>query len=92
VKMGFIASSKGKNGGFYFDPEKPDLPLKDFIISIEGEKLFSGCGFGLKQCDENNPCPLHAHYAPIRQALNELTTRQTIQSLALRSETDETSS
>lgn len=82
VKMGFLQSHKGKNGGFYFDPEKPDLPLKEFIVAIEGEKLFSGCGFGLKQCDENNPCPLHHHYAPIRDALNELTGSQTIQSLA----------
>lgn len=82
VKMGFLESHKGKNGGFYFDPGKPDLPLKEFIVAIEGEKLFSGCGFGLKQCDENNPCPLHHHYAPIRDALNELTGSQTIQSLA----------
>lgn len=82
VKMGFIESHKGKNGGFYFDPAKPDLPLKEFIVAIEGDKLFSGCGFGLKQCDENNPCPLHHHYAPIRDALNDLTGSQTIQSLA----------
>jgi Rrf2 family protein len=82
VKMGFIESHKGKKGGFLFDPEKPDLPLRDFISAIEGEKLFTGCGFGLKQCDESNPCPLHHHYAPIRNALNELTANQTVQSLA----------
>ena len=82
VKMGFIESHKGKKGGFYFDPEKPDLPLKDFIIALEGEKLFTGCGFGLKQCDESNPCPLHDHYAPIRNSLNALTSGQTVQSLA----------
>ena len=82
VKMGFIESHKGKNGGFFFNPEKPDLPLRDFIAAIEGEKLFTGCGFGLRQCDENNPCPLHFHYAPIRDALNKLTANQTVQSLA----------
>lgn len=85
VKMGFLESHKGKNGGFFFDPEKPDLPLRDFIIAIEGEKLFVGCGFGLKHCDEDNPCPLHNHYAPIRDALNDLTANQTIQSLARKS-------
>ncbi len=85
VKMKFIQSNKGKNGGFYFDPESPELPLRQFIIAIEGEKLFEGCGFGLKHCDEANPCPLHEHYAPIRDALNRLTTEQTIQSLANRS-------
>jgi Rrf2 family protein len=85
VKMGFIESHKGKKGGFFFDPEKPELPLKDFIIALEGEKLFNGCGFGLKQCDENNPCPLHDHYAPIRNSLNALTSGQTVQSLARKS-------
>lgn len=84
VKMGFIHSNKGKNGGFFFEPESPDLPLRQFIVAIEGEKLFEGCGFGLKHCDESNPCPLHEHYAPIRDALNRLTTEQTIQSLASR--------
>jgi len=81
-KLGFIGSQKGRNGGFFFDQEKPDLPLKEIIVAIDGEKLFTGCGFGLKQCDENNPCPLHSHYAAIRNALNLLTTTQTIQSLA----------
>jgi hypothetical protein len=52
------------------------------IVSIEGESLFSGCGFGLKHCDENNPCPLHFSYKPIREAINNLVTDETIQSLA----------
>ena len=82
VKQGFVESLKGINGGFFFNPEKEDLPLKKVIVSIEGESLFSGCGFGLKHCDENNPCPLHFSYAPIRDAINNLVTDETIQSLA----------
>jgi Rrf2 family protein len=82
VKNGFVESLKGKGGGFYFDESKPDLPLKDLIMSTEGSKTFIGCGFGLKHCDENNPCPLHEHYAPIRKNINMLVTKETIQSLA----------
>jgi Rrf2 family protein len=82
VKQGFVESLKGINGGFFFDPYKEDLPLKKVIVSIEGESLFSGCGFGLKHCDESNPCPLHFSYAPIRDAINNLVTDETIQSLA----------
>jgi DNA-binding IscR family transcriptional regulator len=44
--------------------------------------LFHGCGFGLKQCDENNPCPLHEKFAPIRDALNKLVSEENVQSLA----------
>jgi len=81
-KLGFIGSLKGRNGGFFFDPEKPVLPLKEVISAIDGDKLFTGCGIGLKQCDDLHPCPLHHQYALIRKAINLLTTTQTIQSLA----------
>jgi Rrf2 family protein len=82
VKQGFVESLKGINGGFYFDTAKEDLPLKKVIVSIEGDSLFSGCGFGLKHCDENNPCPLHHSYSPIREAINNLVSNETIQGLA----------
>ena len=82
VRKGFIESQKGKGGGFYFDSKKPDLSLKQLIKATEGDKLFNGCGFGLKQCDENNPCPLHEKYALIRDALNQLVMEENVQSLA----------
>jgi len=82
VKQGFVESLKGINGGFFFDISKEDLPLKKVIVSIEGDSLFNGCGFGLKHCDENNPCPLHFSYAPIRDAIDKLVSEETIQGLA----------
>ena len=82
VKQGFIQSLKGINGGFFFDQGSEDLPLKNVIVSIEGDSLFNGCGFGLKHCDENNPCPLHYDYAPIRDGINKLVAEQTVQILA----------
>jgi Rrf2 family protein len=82
VRLGFIESQKGKNGGFHFKSDKPDLQLKQVISSIEGNTLFEGCGFGLNRCDDINPCPLHDVYAPIRDAINNLVTTETIQSLA----------
>jgi Rrf2 family protein len=82
VKQGFINSIKGKNGGFLFNPKKPDLNLKDVIIAIEGDRSFSGCGLGLKSCDENCQCPIHESYSPIREAMEKLLREETIQNLA----------
>lgn len=82
VRHGFVSSLKGKGGGFYFDPARPELSLKDLITLTEGSKTFDGCGFGLKHCDEENPCPLHKQYAPIREAIHNLVSTETIQSLA----------
>jgi Rrf2 family protein len=82
VRGGLLRSHKGKNGGFFFDENEPDLPLVKLISATEGDKSFSGCGFGLKHCDANNPCPLHEKYAPIRESINKLIGEETVQSLA----------
>ncbi len=82
VRVGLLESLKGKGGGFFFDENKPDLPLIKLITTTEGDKSFSGCGFGLKHCDVNNPCPLHEKYAPIRDSINKLVSEETVQSLA----------
>ncbi len=87
AKLGFVNSIKGKGGGFLFDDSKPELALKDLILAIEGGKIFEGCGFGLKHCDGNNPCPLHDRYGPIREAINKLVAEETIQSLARKNNT-----
>lgn len=84
VRLGFVESLKGKGGGFFFDASKPNLPLRDLIVATEGDRTFSGCGFGLKHCNGDNPCPLHHRYAPIRQAINDLVSNETVQSLALK--------
>jgi Rrf2 family protein len=84
VRAGFLESLKGKGGGFYFDPDKPDIPLAKLITSIEGDRSFSGCGFGLKHCSASNPCPVHDKYAPIREAINKMVSEETVQSLAMK--------
>lgn len=82
VRLDFIESVKGKNGGYHFNPDKPELPLKNIVVAIEGDRIFTGCGFGLKHCDEKNPCPLHEEYGPIRDAISHLLSTETIQQLA----------
>jgi Rrf2 family protein len=82
VKQGLLSSTKGKGGGFYFDDNKGEVSLKELITLTEGTKTFTGCGFGLKQCSCENPCPLHEQFASIRDSLNRLVSTETIQSLA----------
>jgi Rrf2 family protein len=82
VRQGLVISLKGKGGGFFFDQDKPELTLKELIYVIEGSKLITACGFGLKNCSSGNPCPLHEDYSRIREAIEELVSTETIQSLA----------
>jgi Rrf2 family protein len=82
VRHGLIKSLKGKGGGFYFDRDRPDLRIKELIRITESSRDFSCCGFGLGQCNADNPCPLHYQYVPIRDAIESLVSNETIQSLA----------
>lgn len=82
VRQEYIHSLKGKGGGFYFDPQKPELSIRELLDATEGSKIITACGFGLKDCNGSNPCPLHEKYAPIREAIEKLVSLETIQSLA----------
>lgn len=81
-RKGFMCSVKGRGGGFFFDLSAPELRLYDVIQSFENPQFFSGCGFGLNECNDANPCPLHTEYAFIRDEVYHLVISQTIQSLA----------
>jgi Rrf2 family protein len=68
-REGIILSIKGPNGGFYMDTRGLDRPLADIIIALEGNELFTGCGMGLNQCSELNPCPLHSEFKKVRNQI-----------------------
>ena len=66
-RKGLLQSLKGPNGGFYFDNEAPQCSLADIVKVIDGAKLFTGCGLGLKQCSETHPCPIHNEFKSVRK-------------------------
>jgi len=75
-------SMKGRGGGFLFPDNESNLTLYDVILVIEGGSIFTACGFGLKNCSDTNPCPLHVDYLKIRDGLYNLVQKETIHSLA----------
>jgi Rrf2 family protein len=82
VRSGFLLSSKGKGGGFIIDQEKPSVSIYEIVTAVEGQKIFSGCVFGLRNCSNESPCPLHNRYKSIRESLGELLSTETVLSLA----------
>jgi Rrf2 family protein len=77
-----ISSMKGRGGGFFFDQTATPLTIYDVIRVMEGDKFFSKCGFGLRRCDGDSPCPLHDDYSTVREGFFKLVKEETIQSLA----------
>lgn len=66
-KRGLVQSFKGPNGGFYLDDENLKYSLADVVKAVDGDKIFSGCGLGLKECSESQPCPIHHEFKKVRK-------------------------
>lgn len=77
-----LKSMKGRGGGFFFDNDHSDISLYQIIMIMEGDKLFTQCGFGLKNCNDDNPCPLHERHIALRAELLDMAHSETIGSLA----------
>lgn len=84
VKSHLLLSVKGPGGGFYFKDMESPISLDEVVKVFEGDKFFYKCGFGLKECSDINPCPLHNDYSPVREKLRKIVSDTTIQILASR--------
>ena len=78
-RKGFVQSAKGPNGGFYMDDANLEQSVADIVREIDGDKLFSGCGLGLKECSEDHPCPIHNDFKHIRQKIKTMLEESRIQ-------------
>lgn len=71
-RKNLVKSIKGPNGGFYHDMDTLNQSLADIVKLIDGNKIFEGCGLGLKQCSESHPCPIHFEFKKIRTEMTAL--------------------
>ncbi len=71
-RKGIVQSAKGPNGGFYLDNISMNRSLADIVRAVDGDKIFRGCGLGLRQCSEAQPCPIHHEFKKIRLGLFEM--------------------
>ena len=79
-RKGLVLSTKGPNGGFFLDEQLLEGSLASIIKSVDGEKIFSGCGLGLKQCSETKPCPIHYQFKIIREEMRDMLERAKLSS------------
>jgi len=67
-----VQSAKGPNGGFFMNDNHLETPVAEIIKEMDGDKIFSGCGLGLKLCSEDPPCPIHEDFKHIRKQIKEM--------------------
>lgn len=79
-----LNSDKGPTGGFSFDVVQMEkITLSTIVFALDGDSIYSGCGLGLKKCNEKMPCPVHYQFKVVRDELKKMLESTTIKSLAL---------
>jgi Rrf2 family iron-sulfur cluster assembly transcriptional regulator len=73
TKNNVVSSIKGPYGGFVIEEGKmKTVTLSEVVKILDGDSIYTGCGLGLSQCNEANPCPLHFKFIAIREQLKEM--------------------
>lgn len=71
-RKGLIKSTKGPHGGFFMDETNTRISLAQIVSAIDGDKVFVGCGLGLRACNEKKPCPIHDEFKIVRTKLKNM--------------------
>lgn len=70
AKNNIVNSVQGATGGFEIDKRNIEkIKLSEIVYAIDGDKVYVGCGLGLKKCNANKPCPVHDKFVQIRDDL-----------------------
>ncbi len=73
AKRKLINSSKGPGGGFFISAKMLEkITLAHIVSAIDGDRIYTGCGLGLKKCSETRPCPVHNEFKHIRTELKKM--------------------
>ena len=59
-----------------------EIKLSTIVFAIDGDSIYSGCGLGLKKCNENKPCPVHNQFKSIRENLKNMLEQTKIKTLS----------
>lgn len=81
---GILYSVQGKQGGFEMTREQMQATkLSQIVTLIDGDRVFTGCGLGLRECNAQKPCPLHERFSTVRGELKAMLDSTTVLDLAL---------
>lgn len=81
VKQKLLVSMKGPTGGFRLSKPADSITLIEIIDAIDGMAVFTQCGIGFKQCDDDHPCPIHEEYKGVRNRVRNLFESKTLKEL-----------
>ncbi|MGB4203998.1 MAG: Rrf2 family transcriptional regulator [Bacteroidales bacterium] len=91
TKYDIVNSLTGPTGGFYVDiKQMKKINLGDIVKAIDGDAIFNGCGLGLSECYEDQPCAVHFKFKKVRNEIKDMLTTTSIYDIALGLKSGET--
>jgi Rrf2 family transcriptional regulator, iron-sulfur cluster assembly transcription factor len=81
AKDGVLTSSKGASGGFRINERTLELPLIRLIEITNGLPLLTNCVLNVKECNPENPCPLHFQVEAVKSGLIKILSGNAIKDL-----------
>ncbi|MGZ3845806.1 MAG: RrF2 family transcriptional regulator [Flavisolibacter sp.] len=72
AKEKILISTKGPSGGFMLNENTLDMHLMDLIVITDGVEIFDNCVLRAKECNSDNPCPLHAQIDSVKRNLKSI--------------------
>lgn len=82
TEAGLLHSLKGPHGGVRLAKLASAIPVRDLVVAIDGDGVFTQCVLGLPACGRDNPCPLHQQWAPQRGQIEAMFGQTTLADLA----------
>ena len=82
AKYGYVDSFKGRGGGFKITSLAKNSSILEIVERIEGPVITLKCVTGLKECSDENPCPLHEEWSELRNRIYNLISSRTVQEVS----------
>ncbi|MCW5909989.1 MAG: Rrf2 family transcriptional regulator [Cyclobacteriaceae bacterium] len=84
TKHNIVNSLTGPYGGFEIAPKRmKEIKVSDIVFAIDGDSVYKGCGLGLSECSNTEPCPVHSKFVKIRNELKKMLETTSIYDLAV---------
>ncbi len=70
VRARLLKSVRGPHGGFRINQKRVPIYLKDIVVAIDGDGLFTKCVLGFETCSAEEPCAVHHKFDYLRNDLH----------------------
>ncbi|MEX0654058.1 MAG: Rrf2 family transcriptional regulator [Phycisphaeraceae bacterium] len=79
VRSGLLISARGRGGGFALARSAKEIHLIEVVEAIDGTQALKQCVVGMARCDDQQPCPQHDQWKPLRTQIRKFLEETTLE-------------